>query len=148
MIKPKFYGIIKNEQIMQCDPELFAQYLQKFEDGDQIEMTVERRFKRRTSGRPGEETNFNGYYWAVVVRLVSDAMGEIDDNETHMLLQTLFNKKGVTAVDPDTKQKRNYEIPRGTKDLSGAEFAEYCSKIRMDSGTPRFVPGTRTFSLR
>lgn len=135
-IHPKFFGKIQNRQFVHDDPELFGNFLAKFDKGKEMEMTMRPRYRRRTQGAPGEATNFNGYYWAVVVRIISDTMGEIDDNETHMLLQMLFNKKGVTVADPETKQRRNYEIPRGTKDLNGGEFAEYCSKIRMWASMP------------
>lgn len=138
MIKPKFYGIAKNGQFI-LDPrelENFRRYMLAFKEGQEMEMTVARKYKRRTSGQPGEETNFNGYYWAVVVRIISDTMGELDDNVTHSLLQTLFNKKGISVIDPETKKRISVEIPRGTRDLSGGEFADYCSRIRIWAAIP------------
>jgi len=130
MIKPKFFGTITNGKFIHDDPDKFREYLQTFKEGQNVEVTIAPKYKRRTTGQPGEKSNFNGYYWAVIVRIISDTMGEIDDNVTHGLLQTLFNKKGVRIADPKTGEIINIEIPRGTKYLSGAEFAEYCSKIR------------------
>lgn len=136
MIKPKFYGTVSGGKFIHSDPALFENYIRKFDDGKELEITVGPKYKRRTTGAPGEETNFNGYYWAVIIRIISDVMGELDDNITHNLLQMIFNKKGITVFDPETKMMDRFEVPRGTKDLSGAEFAEYCSKIRMWAAIP------------
>ena len=136
MIKPKFYGTAQGGKFIHSDPDLFDNYMRKFDDGKELEITIGPKFKRRTSGLPGEETNFNGYYWAVIIRIISDTMGELDDNVTHNLLQMIFNKKGIEVTDPGTGQKIRVEVPVGTKDLSGAEFADYCSKIRMWAAIP------------
>jgi hypothetical protein len=136
MIKPKFYGTVNNGKFIHSDPALFEGYIRKFDEGKELEITVAPKKKRRTSGGPGELTNFNGYYWSVIIRMVSDVMGELDDNATHNILQMIFNKKGIEVFDPGTKQKINIEVPRGTKNLTGGEFAEYCSKIRMWASIP------------
>jgi len=138
MIKPKFLVQVLNGTMVFKDRPAFTNYMRKFEEGQELEITIGPKFRRRTQGdkAAGEETNFNGYYWAVPVRMISDEMGEIDDNVTHNLLQMLFNKRGVQTVD-GTGHHHNVEIPRGTKDLSGAEFAEYCSKIRMWASLPK-----------
>lgn len=135
MIKPKFFGTVKAGRFVANEPDSLRGYLLKFEDLD-VEITIEKKHKRRSSGLPGESGNLNGYYWAVVVRIVSDTMGELDDNATHAMLQMLFNKKGVQVLDPITKQKINLQLPKGTKDLSSAEFAEYCSRIRTWASIP------------
>jgi len=135
-IRPKFYGTISSGKFVHRLPELFNRYIRKFKDGQEIEITIGPKYKKRTQGDPGEETNFNGYYWAVIIRIVSDTMGEIDDNVTHGLLQMLFNKRGARVFDPETKKGIYVEMPRGTKHLSGAEFADYCSKIRMWAAIP------------
>ncbi len=135
-LKPKFYGTITNGKFIHDDPDKFHEHLQSFKEGQNVEITIAPKYKRRTSGQQGERSNFNGYYWAVIVRIISDTMGEIDDNVTHNLLQQIFNKKGVRVIDPYTKKEINVEVARGTKHLSGAEFAEYCSKIRTWASIP------------
>lgn len=135
MIKPKFFGVIHNGKFFHKEPAMFTNYIEKFEGRD-MEMTVSPKYKRRTQGDPGEETNFNGYYWAVIIRIVADTIGDEDDNAVHNMLQMLFNKKAFTTMDPETKQRINIEVPRGTKNLSGGEFADYCSKIRMWAAMP------------
>jgi hypothetical protein len=119
------------------DPDGIKQYLARFDDGEEVEMTIGKRFKARTSGQPGEDTNFNGYYWAVIIKMISDATGELgDDDEIHLLLQMMFNKKGISVIDPKTKVIINVEVPRGTSNLSGAEFADFCSKCRIWAAIP------------
>lgn len=136
MIKPKFFGTIQNGKFIHHDPDIFSDYVRKFVDGKQMELTIGPKVNRRSSGAPGEMANFNGYYWAVIVRIISDTIGELDDNLTHSMLQMLFNKKGIELVNPETGQKENMEIPRGTKDLTSGEFAEYCSRIRIWAAIP------------
>lgn len=137
MNKPKFYAKRSKHGYFEWeDDAAVGAYLQKFEEGTRLEITMGKFSKRRTQGSPGEATNFNGYYWGVVVSMVSDAMGEIDDDVTHNLLQLLFNKRGIVVIDPETKRGINVEVPVGTKHLTGAEFAEYCSKIRTWASIP------------
>lgn len=123
MIKPKFFGKMKGGELIIDDQEQLDLYLQKFKDDTEMEMTVSRKYKRRTSGQADEATNFNGYWWAVIVRMVSDHMGELDDDYTHNLIQV-----GVGNVRED---EYGNKIPAGTKHKSGGEFAELCSKARM-----------------
>lgn len=135
MIKPKFFGVIHNGKFYHKEAAAFANYIQKFEGRD-MEMTISPKYKRRTQGDPGEETNFNGYWWAVIIRIIADAIGEADDNVVHNMLQMLFNKKAYSTIDPETKQRINIEVPRGTKNLSGGEFAEMCSRVRVWASIP------------
>lgn len=118
------------------DRASYEAYMAKFKDGTEMELTIGPKYKRRTQGAPGEITNFNGYYWGVIVRMISDEVGEPDDNATHYILQMLFNRRGVQVFDPETNAMKNIEIPKGTRDMSGMEFGEYCSKIRMWAAMP------------
>lgn len=114
---------MKGGKLMFNDREQVDLFLQKFKDDTEMEATISRKYKRRTSGAPGEDTNFNGYYWAIIIRMVSDHMGELDDDYTHNLIQ--INTGNVRRTD-DGK-----DVPKGTKGMSGGEFAEYCSRARI-----------------
>lgn len=127
MITPKFFGKINQGKIVYDDAKDFYQYIAaKFKDDTEVEITVKKKFKRRTSGLPGEETDFNGYYWAVIVRMVADEIGEVDQEKVHDWIQIAV---GNTKVMRDGTR-----IPAGTSDLSGAEFSDYCSRARMWAG--------------
>ena len=136
-IKPKWQAHLERGRLVIHDKTGFYKYLEKFKPGQALDVVVGVQYKRRTQGDPGEETNFNGYWWAVPIRMISDEMGELDDNVTHNMLQMMFNKKGMRVLDPETKQMVNIEVPRGTKYLSGIEFAELCSKVRMWASLPK-----------
>lgn len=105
------------------DQDQLDLFLHKFPDGTEMEMTIGRKYKRRTQGAPDEATNFNGYWWAVIIRMISDEMGEIDDDYTHNLIQIETGNVRRT--------KSGHQIPAGTKHMSGGEFSELCSKARV-----------------
>jgi hypothetical protein len=132
-LKPKFYGIKKGRSFIlnESDKVLLGNYLQKFEDGKEMEMTVAKKFKARTSGQPGEDTNFNGYLWGVVYKIIGDEIGEMDLDYIHNWAQV---KVGNIIAMPD-----GTIIPAGTSEMSGGEFAEYCSKVRMWAATPENI---------
>ena len=136
MIRPKFYGKAHGGKFIPRDPETLTGVMAKFQDGKELEMTIGPKYKKRSQGDVGEETNFNGYYWAVPVRIISDVMGELDDKATHTLLQMMFNFKFIEVVNPETGKKEGIKVPKGTSDMSGQEFSEYCSKIRMWAAIP------------
>jgi hypothetical protein len=129
-IKYKYLGIKKGRSFVmnEADKTVLGNYLQKFEDGKELEMTVGPRYKKRTSGQPDEETNFNGYLWGVVYKIIADEIGELDLDYVHYWAQIkVGNVKGM----PDKSV-----VPAGTSELSGGEFAEYCSKVRMWASSP------------
>src|SRR3990167_4598717 len=79
-IIPKFYGkMIRGEfKLNPQDEDYYQKYLRQFKDGQEMEITTKKRFRKRTQGAPGEATNFNGYYWGVVIAIIADYQGEID----------------------------------------------------------------------
>ena len=127
-IRPKFFGTISNGQFVHHEPAQFQRHLQIFKEGQEMEITIAPKFKRRTSGQPGEETNFNGYYWAVIVRIIADEMGEWDQDYVHNLIQMEVGNFRVS--------KSGIKVPKGTSELSGSEFADYCRRARMWANVP------------
>lgn len=129
-IKHKFYGRKQGAELIlnTDDKKALENYLQRFEDGKEMEMTVATKYKKRTSGQPDEKTNFNGYLWGIVYKIIGDEIGEMDLDYVHHWAQIkVGNIKGM----PDGSV-----VPAGTSELSGGEFAEYCSKVRTWAGTP------------
>ena len=126
---PKFFGKIDNNKILLLDgqKEALNAYLRKWPDGKEIEMTVKAKYKNRTSGQPGEDTNFNGYLWGVLYKIIADEMGEFDLDYIHYWMQI---KVGNVIV------MKGEQLPKGTSDMSGAEFSEYCMKVRVWAGMP------------
>ncbi len=129
-LKPKFYGKAVGGKFVfsQGEKQGYDAYMQKFKDEKELEITVAPKYKRRTAGLPDEETNFNGYLWGVVYKIIGDEIGEFDLDYIHGWAQVAVgNVKGM----PDKSV-----VPIGTSEMSGGEFAEYCQKVRVWAGTP------------
>jgi hypothetical protein len=123
MITPKFFATIEQGKVKHADPQAFQTYvIQKFKEGQEVEITIKRKFKRRTSGQPGEKTNFNGYFW-FIMEILADELGYFDKRKV---------ADDVLVEIGHTKMNRFGKMVAGeTHDLEGAKFAELCSKIRM-----------------
>lgn len=129
MITPKLYGTVKDGQVQYEDPEKVKNYLLFFfKDDQEVEVEIKKHQKRRTSGQPGEDTNFNGYYWAVIVRMIADEIGEIDQELVHNWIQL--------SVGNFTVMSNGQKVPKGTSNMTGAEFSEYCSRVRIWAASP------------
>lgn len=63
--------------------------------------------------------------------MIGDEMGELDLDYIHYWAQMSV---GNFKVMPD-----GTKIPKGTKHMSGGEFAEYCGHVRTWAATPRNV---------
>lgn len=128
--KQKFYGkkIGRSIALNESDKTVLGNLLQNFDDGQEMEMTFSKRKKIRTSGAPGEETNFNGYYWKYVLKTIGDEIGEMDLDYIHYWAQM---KVGNYKV-----MKDGTKIPLGTSWMSGGEFADYCSRVRIWASKP------------
>ena len=125
MITPKFFGTIKQGKIEMNagEQDLINSYLLQFKEGQEIETTIKKKYKKRSSGQQGEEANFNGYLFGVVYKIIGDEMGEMDTDYIHHWAQI---KTGNIKI-----MKDGTSVPAGTSHMSGGEFSEYCSKVRM-----------------
>lgn len=132
---PKFYGIKRNNkfEIDENNRIPFRAYMEKFKEETLLEITVKRKYKKRTTGLPDEETNFNGYYWGVIVAMISEQIGEADRQATHEWIQL---KTGNVKRMPD-----GTELPGSTQEMSGGDFAEMCARVRTWAGTDYDVFG-------
>lgn len=133
-INPKWRARVTAGKVRIEDQARFLVYVGRME-GKEVDVTVAPRRKVRSTGQLNESGNQNGYYWAVVVAMVSDAMG-ITDDEAHEFLKWQFNRRGVE------RGGKRWEIPGSTSSLSTAEFADYLEKIRM------WAAGSDALSLR
>lgn len=110
-MNPIFIGKIENSRLVLDNPERFTQYLSTL-NKKIVRVIVEKIKKPRTRKE-------NRYYWGVVIKLLCETTGYID-NEMHDALRMLFLR--------DTDKK----IPtlRSTTALTTIEFEEYLEKIR------------------
>ena len=100
-------------------PARFGVELSKYFAGKEIWIEVERKRKHRT-------LNQNAYYWAVVIKMISDAMNEAGEHvhpqEVHEFLKFRFLR--VQKIDHDSGELL-YEYSRSTASLGTADFGIY-----------------------
>ncbi len=90
--------------------------------GSNVVLTLKLKRKRRSAGQ-------NGYYWAVVVPMVMEAINsygnDFDQDETHEFLKSKFN-----ATEIEVKDGGVLMIAKSTGCLSTVDFSDYCDRIR------------------
>lgn len=122
MITPIFEGNVdKNGELVIKDREMLRKYLVINLREKDVDVSVKPHKKQRSLKE-------NSYYWGVIVRLVADEMGVLDD-EAHDYLKALFLKKGVEI------NGKRYEVVRSTTSLSTTEFEYFVSKARIWAST-------------
>lgn len=91
------YATIEGDEMKLKDKEKFKKFITdlkyKTKDKTNIKLTLERDIKKRTSGKDSEPSNQNGYYWDVVIPILSEYFGYFP-NETHDALKLKFLRKG------------------------------------------------------
>ena len=122
-MSPIFEAIIKKGKVIFNNVDLFNGFLISLE-GKEVEVIVRRRKKSRSMPQ-------NAYYWAVVVKLVSETTG-FTDEEAHIALKMMF------------LQDRTRKIPtlRSTTELSTTEMEFYLENVRHWASTELscFIP--------
>ena len=113
---PIFYGIVQNGKLKLDKRDRFDKYLNTLKG--RVMLTLQ-----RSTPKTERSTAQNRYYWAVIVKMVSEEMGIIPD-DAHDFMKRLFLKRGV-----DFKGKR-YEVVGSTTSLDTIKFEEYTSKCR------------------
>lgn len=88
-----------------------------FLSGNDVEITVKKPVKRRSSGQ-------NGYYWGVVVDKISEAMGLTPD-ETHEFLKRKFLKEDVTV------DGKVYHLTRDSSSINTVEWEDFMKNCRV-----------------
>lgn len=119
------YATIIGDKMELKNPEKFKQFITalkyKTKDETKIKLTLERDIKIRTSGKDWENSNENGYYWSVVIPILSEHFGYFPD-ETHESIKLKFLQTGG-----DDK------FPRlgSTASLNKIDWEELMEKIRI-----------------
>lgn len=121
--KPKFTGTAQRGNFVPTNVLAVAQHMRQFQEGQELEITISKKYKKRTSGQHDEMTNFNGYLFGIVYKMIGDEIGEMDLDYIHAWVQIATGNFKV--------MRECTKIPAGTRHMSGGEFAEYCSRVRM-----------------
>tara|TARA_R100000808_G_C2092697_1_gene112500 strand:+ start:79 stop:483 length:405 start_codon:yes stop_codon:yes gene_type:complete len=113
-------AFIKNGNVTYQNKELFDDHMLSYE-GKTVVITVGEQKKRRS-------LNLNSYYWAVVVKLLSDETG-YDKDEMHevlksMFLRTRYQIKGVWV-----------DSTKSTTKLTHKEMSEFIEEVKRFAST-------------
>lgn len=119
---PKFYGKKVGGSFKLHDPKSYAKHLQLFEEGQELEMTLKKMTKSRTQGLAGEGSNQNGYFWGVIIRMIADHIGELDQDYVH---------DAVLVAVGHFKEVLGTKVPKETKDMEAGEFQELMKRIQI-----------------
>lgn len=91
------YATIIGDKMELRDPEKFKKFLTalkyKTKDETKIKLTMQRDIKPRTSNKETEPSNQNGYYWSVVIPILSEYFGYLPD-EIHESIKMKFLQVG------------------------------------------------------
>lgn len=141
-VTPFFYGKVVSGQWHFKNRKLFDDHIFHLDDDD-YQLSIKRKFKRRTTGQLDEETNWNGYYWGVIIQILHMEMN-LSMMDCHEELKLMHNPKGYTVVLPDGTNKRR-EYGGSTKSMSNKRFIDYCTAIRTwamhpDDGMNVYIP--------
>ena len=116
----KHLAFIKNGNVTYQNKELFDDHMLSYE-GKTVVITVGEQKKRRS-------LNLNSYYWAVVVKLLSEETG-YDKDEMHevlksMFLRTRYQIKGVWE-----------DSTKSTTKLTHKEMSEFIEEVKRFAST-------------
>ena len=116
----KHLAFIKNGNVTYQNKELFDDHMLSYE-GKTVVITVGEQKKRRS-------LNLNSYYWAVVVKLLSEETG-YDKDEMHAVLKSMFLRtryqiKGVWV-----------DSTKSTTKLSNKEMGEFIEEVKRFAST-------------
>lgn len=115
-MKRIFTGISKNGKLIFDQPEAVEEHL-RYEVNGKVEIIIRKPQDKRSIPQ-------NNYYWGVIVKMISEEMGE-NQKEVHKMLK--FEFLSIVAEIPTGKE---YLFIRSTTDLTVSEWEDYMTKCR------------------
>lgn len=107
--------------VLQVNRHTLKQLLANRQDCE-IEILIERKHATRS-------VQANRYYWAVVVKAISEHTG-YDANETHEAMKALFLPKELAFCDGNGVIQGEIVIGGSTRKMNVNEFHEYVERVR------------------
>jgi hypothetical protein len=132
-MKLSLLATIKNNQLNWNNPERLNQILEKLERKSQDKTTVKISFENlkhpRTTGKTGEKSNMNGYYW-LYLQVIAEETGHEATDLHEYFKRALLIPKFIKVLNKEIK------IPASTTKLNGLDMMEYMMKIERNTGIP------------
>lgn len=123
----RVFGTVDGGMFVPNDPMEWADEQARL-DGKEVEVSIRKRRKPRTTGAPGEPSNQSGYYWGVLIRGIADEIGEMDQDIVHGWVLVAV---GHFKVMPD-----GTKVALPTSDMEAGPFQELCKRIQIWAATP------------
>ena len=112
---PIFQAQIRQGKVVFDNRENFDMWVANLE-GKSVEVLVRLPSADRTN-------QANRYYWAVIVKVLSDELG-YDPNEMHEVLKYIHNPHNIKIGESEMR------IGGSTRLLDTGQFSDYCERIR------------------
>ena len=129
-IHPKFNAKYTHGKTVLYNAEAYNKYCAaNFKEGDRLSIVIKKYRRTRSTGASGEKGNQNGYYWGVVLPIISQETGHTVD-ELHDIYKALYAPKKRFAM-PNGQE---VVIARSGGETDTQEFYEYVERIRADAG--------------
>ena len=129
-VHPKFSATYRKGQTVLDHKEPYQKYCSaNFKEGDRLTIVVKKLRRIRSSGQAGEKGNQNGYYWGVVLAIISQETGHTVD-ELHEIYKAMFAPKKRYTMPSGNE----VVIAKSTAEMDTLEFTEYVERIRADAG--------------
>lgn len=93
----------------------FARHLSLFGDGEEVEIVVQRRVKRRSA-------QANRYWWGVVIRVAAESLGYSDPDELHEAIVHKFRPLEPDALTGAPRRMR-------TSKMTSEQFSDFTSEV-------------------
>lgn len=95
--------------------------LTKFE-GKEVDVIIQHKTRRLEA---------NAYYWAAIVSVIADEIGETPEDTHELLKQRILPRKFITVKSKKTGQKVEIETRKSTRKMKIDEFADYVEKCKI-----------------
>lgn len=129
-IHPKFNATYKQGKTVLDFKETYDTYCRaNFKEGDKLTIVVKKYRRIRSTGAEGEKGNQNGWYWGVVLPIISEWSGHTTD-ELDLIYKALYAPKKRYTM-PSGKE---VIIAKGGSEMDTLEFTKYVERIRADVG--------------
>jgi len=116
----KFTGSVKNSLFVPSNNELYLKGLSYYNNNN-VELTLKKIIKKRSY-------NQNAYYWGVVIKMLSEHIGEKNRLKVHESLKFAL---GIRKCYFDLVNNKPFEMVVSTTKYSTTDFEEYLQRVRL-----------------
>lgn len=126
-MRPTFYGTIQRGKLTLDNRDRFELYIGSL--SGRVELTIQKYRKVRTTGKVGQRSNMNGYYW-LYLGVIADETGDNINDLHEYFKRVLLPPRFIKVFGKEIK------IPATTTELTGNEMWQYMLRIEQLTNIP------------